>query len=247
MMANLWHGDCLEVMRTLPDESYRLCVTSPPYNLRNNVGGFLVMKGDLSKKYIWSGAKLRDGFDEHPDDMPHDEYVAWQRQCLTEMMRLLREDGAIYYNHQWRTQRGLHQGREENVDGFPVRQIIIWDRGVGINVNDTYFLPTYQVIYLIAKPKYRLAKGACGMGNVWRFGPDYNNEHPAPYPVELPYRCITAGGGGPVLDPFMGSGTTALAAMMAGEEWDGIEKSAAYVSMARQRLDSWRSEQLPLV
>ncbi len=36
--------------------------------------------------------------------MPHDEYVAWPRECLTEMMRLLRADGAVFYNHKWRVQ-----------------------------------------------------------------------------------------------------------------------------------------------
>ena len=43
--------------------------------------------------------------------MPHDEYVKWQRDCLTEMMRLIPKDGAIFYNHKWRVQGGLLQDR----------------------------------------------------------------------------------------------------------------------------------------
>jgi modification methylase len=67
------------------------------------------------------------------------------------MMRLLTDDGAIFYNHKWRVQDGLLQDRNDIVSGFPVRQIIIWHRNGGINFNKGYFLPTYEVIYLIAK------------------------------------------------------------------------------------------------
>ena len=80
------------------------------------------------------------------------------------MMRLLREDGAIFYNHKWRVQGGLLQDRSEIVKGFPVRQIIIWKRDGGINFNRGYFLPTYEVIYLIAKSAFRLRSKANAIG-----------------------------------------------------------------------------------
>ncbi len=67
--------------------------------------------------------------------MPHDEYVAWQRACLSECMRVIKDDGAIFYNHKWRVQAGLLQDRSDIVAGFPVRQIIIWKRKGGINFN----------------------------------------------------------------------------------------------------------------
>ncbi len=63
--------------------------------------------------------------------------------ALMAKMRVLREDGAIFYNHKWRVQAGLLQDRSEIVAGFPVRQIIIWKRDGGINFNRGYFLPTY--------------------------------------------------------------------------------------------------------
>ncbi len=73
--------------------------------------------------------------------MPHEEYVTWQHHCLSAMMRVLKEDGAILYNHKWRIQGDLIQDRHDIVDGFPVRQIIIWQRADGINFNSGYFLP----------------------------------------------------------------------------------------------------------
>jgi modification methylase len=117
--------------------------------------------------------------------MPHEKYVQWQRYCLTEMMRVLKEDGAIFYNHKWRVQGGLLQDRNDIVDGFPVRQIIIWQRKGGINFNPGYFLPTYEVIYLIAKPDFRLAPKANAHGDIWEFAQEMNNPHPAPFPVHL--------------------------------------------------------------
>jgi modification methylase len=228
----IYTGDCIEIMKSLPVESIRAVVTSPPYNLKNSTGNG--MKDGRGGK--WANAALINGYDDHEDTMPHDEYVAWQRECLNQMMRLLRPDGAIFYNHKWRVQGGILQDRSDIVSGFPVRQIIIWQRSGGINFNAGYFLPTYEVIYLIAKPDFRLAPKANAMGDVWNIPQERNNAHPAPFPLELAQRCIESVGAGPVLDPFLGSGTTAVAAEMLGIEWIGIEKSPLYVAMASERI-----------
>ena len=232
LKGKIIQGDCLIGMSKLAAESVRMVVTSPPYNLKNSTGNG--MKDGRGGK--WSKAALINGYDSHEDMMPHDEYVAWQRKCLDGMMRVLREDGAIFYNHKWRVQDGKLQDRSDIVSGFPVRQIIIWQRSGGINFNPGYFLPTYEVIYLIAKPKFKLAPKMNAIGDVWTIQQERNNEHPAPFPVELASRCIQAVGGGPVLDPFMGSGTTAIAAEQLGFEWIGFEKSKVYCEMAKERL-----------
>ena len=62
------------------------------------------------------------------------------------------------------------------------------------------------------------------------------NPHPAPFPLELAKRCIESVGEGPVLDPFLGSGTTAVAAQLLDIKWIGIDKSPTYCNLARQRL-----------
>lgn len=226
------HGDCLDVMRGMAAETVKVVVTSPPYNIKNSTGNGL-KDGRRGK---WPNAALQSGYDGHDDCLPHGEYVAWQRECLTEMLRLLRPDGAIFYNHKWRVQNGLLQDRADILQGFPVRQIIIWQRSGGINFNPGYFLPNYEVVYLIAKPAFRLAPKANAAGCVWRINQENDNPHPAPFPVDLAARCIQSVGAGPVLDPFMGSGTTAIAAEQVGVHWIGIEKSAEYVKMARDRL-----------
>jgi len=225
-------GDAVSTMRKMPSESVGLIVTSPPYNLKNSTGNG--MKDGRGGK--WATAALLEGYSDHGDDMPHDEYVVWQRECLAEMYRLLTPDGAIFYNHKWRVQAGLLQDRSDIVEGLPVRQIIIWRRKGGINFNPGYFLPTYEVFYLIAKPKFRLAPKANAFGDVWEFTQESSNEHPAPFPVALIDRIVRSTTADIVLDPFMGSGTSALAAIDNDRDFIGIELSKEYCASARNRV-----------
>lgn len=234
--------DNISVMRELPASCVDLVVTSPPYNLKNSTGNG--MKNGRGGK--WANAALQHGYEDHDDEMPHGEYVVWQRNCLTEMMRLLNDDGAIFYNHKWRVQNGLLQDRHDIVDGFPVRQIIIWRRKGGINFNKGYFLPTYEVIYLIAKPKFQLAPKANAHGDVWEFGQELNNVHPAPFPVALIERIISSTTAQTILDPFMGSGTTGVAAKKLGRSYIGIELSQSYCELAEQRIRQVEINNQPL-
>ncbi|WP_461251855.1 DNA-methyltransferase [Treponema sp. R8-4-B8] len=231
----LINGDCLSIMKEMPNECLDLVVTSPPYNLKNSTGNG--MKDGRGGK--WKNAALINGYSHHDDNMPHDEYAKWQRDCLSEMFRLLKPDGAIFYNHKWRVQDGLLQDRQDIVAGFPVRQIIIWKRKGGINFNPGYFLPTYEVIYLIAKPEFRLAPKANAYGDIWEFTQEMNNSHPAPFPVDLISRIISSTCANIVLDPFMGSGTTAIAALMNSRHYIGIEISPEYNALAKNRIKNY--------
>src|SRR3989338_10723306 len=221
-------GDALEIMRLIPDGSVDLVVTSPPYNLKNSTGNG--MKDCRGGK--WANAALQKGYSHHDDCMPHDEYVQWQRNCLHEMMRIIPEDGAIFYNHKWRVQGGLLQDRQDIVNDFPVRQIIIWKRAGGLNFNAGYFLPTYEVIYLIAKPKFKLTLKANAHGDVWEFTQEMNNEHPAAFPINLIDRIVSSTSAKIILDPFMGSGTTAISAINFKRDYIGIDISPEYCEMA---------------
>lgn len=232
--------DCVELMDVLPPESISTIVTSPPYNIKNSTGNGL-KNGSGGK---WPQAALLNGYNDHTDDMPYPEYVAWQRKCLNSMMRILSPDGAIFYNHKWRVQNGLLQDRTDIVAGFPVRQIIIWKRKGGINFNPGYFLPTYEVIYLITKPDFKLAPKANSQGDVWEIPQARGNDHPAPFPVELAQRCIASTIGGLVFDPFMGSGTTAIASEILKRDWIGSELSSSYCEMAETRLEKHRQSKL---
>lgn len=232
-------GDTVEIMRQMPDKCIDLIITSPPYNLKNSTGNG--MKDGRGGK--WKNARLVNGYVAHDDNMPHTEYVIWQRSCLSEMLRILKEDGAIFYNHKWRVQGGLLQDRKDIIEDFPVRQIIIWRRKGGINFNAGYFLPTFEVIYLIAKPKFKLMPKANAYGDIWEFTQDMNNPHPAPFPQPLIERIINSTNAKIILDPFIGSGTTAIAAKNLKRSYIGIEIAPEYCEMARRRLrgEDWQS------
>ena len=223
-LDRIHQGDCLELLAQLPAESVDLVFTSPPYNLRNSTG---------------NGARDWAGYDGHSDDMPHGAYVEWQRECLRQMLRVLKPDGAIFYNHVHRVQGGQHLGHQEILDGFPLRQLIIWHRSGGTNFNPGYFLPDYEVVYLIAKPGFRLRDG-CGDGSVWRIHQETCSWIPEipTFPVDLPQRAISATSAQVILDPFMGSGSTAVAAVLEGRSYIGFEQSPRYCETARRRLAS---------
>lgn len=233
-------GDALRALKTIPDESIELVVTSPPYNILNTTGGGFRSTSEAGK---WQNAGLIDGYSDHADDLPHEEYVENQRAVLTELMRIIPDNGAIFYNHKWRVQNGLMQDRSDIIDGFPLRQIIIWQRAGGLNFNAGYFLPTYEVIYMLCKPDFVLAPKANAHGDVWKITQDCDNIHPAPFPIEIPDRIIASTTAKTVLDPYMGSGTTGVAAVRNGRDFLGIEISTDYASHAMQRIEKERNSE----
>ena len=229
LIGKIHKEDCLIFMKKLPSESIGLIVTSPPYNLIEGTG-----KG--------TGSRFKfKGYKDHVDQMPKHKYNVWQRDCLCEMMRIIKKDGAIFYNHKWRVQGGLIEDRSEILKDFPVRQIIIWQRSGGVNFTNTYFLPTYEVIYLICKLDFKLNKRANRYGDVWSIPQEKNTDHPAPFPLAIAERCIGSTSAEIVFDPFMGSGTTAIAAKKLNRKWVGTEISDQYIQIAENRIRKYES------
>ena len=240
MIDNVVCGDCLTIMREMPDECVDLIITSPPYNLLNSTGNGM----KPNRSFRWHNAALMNGYDGHDDNMDYEEYIAWQKECLKEMFRLLKPTGAIFYNNKNRIQNGLLEDRSVIVRDLPLRQVITWRRAGGINFNDSYFLPTTEQIYLIPKTKaFHLKPKFCGYGDVWDITQETNNPHPAPFPKELTDRIIRSVDADLILDPFGGSGTTAVSAITYKRHYILIDKSPKYCEMAKKRINmqDWRS------
>ena len=238
--VTLYHGDCLKVLPTLPQVA--MVFTSPPYNLGTTAGGgfgHYARDAKLGKRGgggKWTGGALADGYDDHDDAMPQDEYEDWQRGVLAACWAQLTDDGAIFYNHKPRVQAGALWTPLQLNPGLPVRQIITWARAGGMNFAPTHFVPTYEWIIVFAKNTWRLkSKAASGAGDMWRV-PQEPSDHPAPFPLGLPERAIEAVAPASVLDPFAGSGTTLVAAKQACIKSIGIEKSERYCEIAAKRL-----------
>lgn len=235
---DLYNGDCIEVMKTLPDASVDLIFTSPPYNLGTSKGKKNSGFPDKNIKSKWSGASLANGYASHDDSMPLEDYIDWQKKFLLECWRLLPETGAIYYNHKPRIQDGILQTPLDLNPGLPIRQIVIWKRAGGVNFSPTFYLPTHEWIVIFAKPEFRLRdRAASGAKDVWEVPQEKNNEHPAPFPVELPAIAIETTTAKVIMDPFLGSGTTGVAAKRAGRDFIGIELDKGYFDKAKIRIE----------
>lgn len=233
---NLHLGDCLSIMRTMPDESVDLVLTSPPYNLGNYNGS---RPNFGSKSATWkSKTSIANGYSSHDDAMPFDDYVAWQHDFLRECWRLIPNDGAIFYNHKPRSvNKSMTFPTMFVPPELPVRSLIIWSRGNGMNFNPAYFTPSHEWIIVLAKPDWKLSAEGNKMLDVWNITPEQKTKHPAPFPLELARKAIKATNAKTVLDPFMGSGTTGVAALLEGRKFSGIELDPEYFNAASIRID----------
>lgn len=231
--VTIYHGRCEDVLPTLGPVD--LAVTSPPYNMGLTPGGNgrgMYRPGANNK-----AGRFRDGYEVEGDDgMPQDEYDAWQRAVLA--LLWAKVDRGVFYNHRPRIEHGTLRLPLSLNFGLPLRQIIVWDRGTGIDVNTRHFCTRQEWVLLFAKPDFALVDhAASGLGDVWRLGMEHEDlGHPAPFPVSLPARCIAATGARSVLDPFVGSGTTLRAAKDAGVRAVGIDRSERFCEIAAKRL-----------
>jgi site-specific DNA-methyltransferase (adenine-specific) len=215
--VTIYHGDCREI---LPSVSAGIAVTSPPFN-----------KGKMSGGYVM------DNYLSHADDMPHEKYVAWQREVISLLWSAV--DGAIFYNHKPQIRGGVAVLPTELIpEEVVLRQIIIWDRGGGVNYSPGHFCPCYEWIMLLCHQSFALKdRPASAIGDVWRIPPaDVKMAHPCPFPELLARRAIEPTTAQAVLDPFMGSGTTLRAAKDLSRKAIGIEIEEKYCEIAANRM-----------
>jgi site-specific DNA-methyltransferase (adenine-specific) len=248
-------ADALDFLRSLPDACVSLFLFSPPYNLGNNDGSWLPgacrtghyaaaaglgsrggKAGMGGKGGKWNGGGLAQGYDDYGDNLPWPEYIAWQHAILRECWRCLTAGGAIFYNHKPRVLENVFLDPIRFIpDGLPIRQRVIWARAGGVNFNPGYYVPTHEYIYVIAKSGFRLkSQGASGVGDVWVVPQISGTWHPAPFPLTLAERVIETVMPALVVDPFIGSGTTAAAARRYGIAYSGCDRNAAYVEKAKR-------------
>lgn len=242
-LNKIYNEDCLETLSRMQDNSVDLIVTSPPYNK-----GFYAPK-NARQSDVWNSLNGRKiAYDTFNDDMLPEKYEAWQRNVLTECLRVLKPTGSIFYNHKDVIYNGLITPPKWVYD-FPLRQQIIWDRQSSCMIDPHYFMPANEWIYWIVKdPKqvYFDKSKSIFRTNIWRMNAE-SNPHPAPFPKKLVGNvilCCTKEGY-IVYDPFMGSGTTALVASQEKRNYIGSEISKQYCEMAEKRIYE-QSRQLTL-
>ena len=236
----IYNEDCLETMARIPDNSIDLIVTSPPYNK-----GFYANKNAKQSK-VWNtlnGRKI--AYDSFSDDMFPWDYENWQKAVISECIRILKPSGSLFYNHKDIIYKGLIVPPKWVYD-FKVRQQIIWDRQSSCMIDSRYFIPANEWIYWIVKDEKKVffdKEKSSFRTNIWRMNID-KNPHPAPFPYIMAANIINCCSkeGDIVYDPFMGSGTTALASVKLGRHYIGSEISEKYVQMANDKIKIEKSQ-----
>lgn len=205
--------------------SVDLVVTSPPYNMGPQSGAY---------------ANMRNGYKTHADNMPDEEYVAWQQQIVGMLWDATAPRGAIFYNHKPLIRDGVGQLPTRYLpDDVMLRQVIIWNRRGGMNWSASHFCPQHEWVMLLAHRDFRLlSRGHSAPGDVWDLGIDSRVDgHPCAFPESLPTTAIAATDAKVILDPFAGSGTTLRAANDLGRRAIGIELDESYCELIARRMD----------
>ena len=240
--VNALYTSSAERMDELEDDSVALMVTSPPYH--------------VGKEYD-SGASF-------------EEYLGLLRRVFAETHRKLQPGGRAVVNLA-NLGRRPYVPLSDVVSsmmmeiGYHMRGEVIWVKAKGASGScawGSWRSPSNPVIrdvheycLCFSKGRFdRVVKGTSTIGrdefldatlSVWSIPPESARRvgHPAPFPVELPRRFIElyTYEGELVLDPFIGSGTTAVAALQAGREWVGYETDEGYAEVARKRIEDSRA------
>jgi site-specific DNA-methyltransferase (adenine-specific)/modification methylase len=250
----VYSGDCVEVLNQEIDKgSIDLIFADPPYNLSGN-------------GLKWEGNKTGGDWymvNEEWDKMTAPEYMKFTRKWIGGCHRALKENGSIYisctYHNLSEVMIVLKQLE------FKINNVIVWQKTNAMpNMTRRVFTHSTEFVVWAVKGKkwifnYEMLKeinpekqkdgSPKQMRDVWSMplvqgkervrGTDGRALHPTQKPEEMLKRIILASSneGDIVLDPFLGSGTTAVVAKKLGRDWIGIEKSKKYVDMANRRVD----------
>lgn len=213
--VTIYHGDALEVLPQIRTSTIAAVVTDPPYVIGAVSAGTMASKSggwaDMMNSALW--------------------FSAWYR----EVARVLRtDDGCFWTFLNWRTLPVVMRAALDA--GLPITSMLVWDKewiGPG---GSQGLRPSYELVALLAQPGFAIPDR--GVPDIWRcqVGSYKASGHPAEKPEPLVRRIIeTSAVEGTVLDPFLGSGTTAVAAKNAGVRCVGIEAEERYCEIAARR------------
>ena len=220
-------GDCLEFMKLMPDNSFSCVLTSPPYNFGNKG-----MNGD--------GAK----YEEYQDNLSQDEYFNWQKKVIEESMRV---SDVVFYNIQMLSNN--KQALFRLIGNFydKIKEVMVWDKITAEPaIADGVLNSQFEFVFVFSNKTnnrrfYTFNAGRGTLTNVLKVPKNVNNitdSHSAIFPLDLPTFFIKnfTNENDIVYDPFLGSGSTALAAKQLKRRFVGTDISESYCEIAEQRI-----------
>lgn len=233
---------CENVLSTdkIPNESVDLIVTSPPYN--------------VNIKY-----------NSHNDQITYEEYLEFSYRWLSRCFDWLKEDGRMCLNIPLDINKGGQQSVGADLTliakkaGFNYHSTVIWNEGnisrrtawgSWLSASAPYVIAPVELVIILYKKQWKKINKKDSditkeefiswTNGLWTFNGESKKRigHPAPFPVELPRRCIKLFSyvGDTVLDPFMGSGTTLIAATLNNRRSIGLDIDIEYCALAKKRI-----------
>ena len=243
-------GDCLEVMKDIPDKSIDMILTSPPYN----TGRVTQTQRSIDNH--------ENRYDIHLDNMTENEYLEWTNKLFTKFDNLLKTNGVIIYNMSYGNENPNIMWRTINEiimnTNFMVADTIIWKKNSALpnNVSHNKLTRIIEHVFIICrknefktfnankKVKSQSNTGQNYYENIFNFIEAKNNDgscnlNKATYSSDLCEKLLNiyAKEKSIILDPFMGTGTTALACKNLGLNYIGIELSENQVNYSNKRLN----------
>jgi site-specific DNA-methyltransferase (adenine-specific) len=237
------YNDDILTTDVIENKSIDLIVTSPPYNV---------------------GIEYAD----YKDNIPYEEYLIFTRKWLAKCYDLVKNDGRLCLNIPLDKNKGGQQSVCADITtvakevGWKYHATVIWNEqnisrrtawGSWLSASAPFVIAPVEVVVVLYRENWHKRSGSLKSdiarnefiswtNGVWNFSGESKNKigHPAPFPIELPRRCIKLFSfiGDTVLDPFLGSGTTLLACAETNRAGIGVEINKNYCEMAKKRLES---------
>lgn len=234
-MIDLRQGDCLEVMKSIPDGSVDCAVIDPPYKIvaggcrkvpDKECSGIFNKRRESNKRTDWVEEARTGKMFKHNDI----KFEYW----LPELYRVMADKSHTYLMINSRNLSEL-QVKAEQV-GFKFQNLLIWDKG---NVTpNRYYMQGYECILMLRKGGAKTITNK-GTSNILRVANIIGNKkHPSEKPVELLEILIknSCNKRGIVIDMFMGSGSTGVAAVNTNRKFIGVELDPEYFKIAQNRI-----------
>lgn len=229
----IYHGDALDILPDLADGSIPTIIGDPPYCS----GG----RQQSQARGVLAKANGRRGTWFLTDNMGTDSYIWWMRQFAGQFFRLAEVGAHLYCFTDWRQYANLVTAIETK--GWALKSVVVWDKAKG-GAMGSFWRNNHEWIPVFTKgPPRPLPDGS--FFNTWQGVKPQDDEHATVKPTGLIQYLARAGSIGPILDPWIGSGTTLFAAKELRIPAIGIESVEAYCEIAARRLDQGVLE-LPL-
>ena len=208
------YQDCIHGMKDIPSESIDMLIADPPFGLNF---------GDMEPLYNRDSNFVAEGY----KDIQLENYASFSEKWISEIPRLLKDDGGVWIFSGWSNLVDILNSLRDN--NLTLINHIIWKYQFGVFTRRKFVTSHYHILFAVKNEKnYFFNKIEHYPEDVWYFKREYDRgikKNATKLPLDLVLRCIDFGSkpGDVIFDPFMGNGTTAIAAKGSFRHFIGFE------------------------